>query len=105
MPRTSVRSFFTLVVFAAPIVSTTAITASAQIRNRIAQNLADTEPAMPFRRRIRWPGPSSTGAALKAASKSITPRLCSSSRPRSRPRWRNYWRSNRTRTPRTSANG
>ncbi len=46
MPRTSLRSFSTLVIFAALFTITAAITASAQVRNRITQNLADTEPAM-----------------------------------------------------------
>jgi subtilase family serine protease len=42
MPRVQLCSFSRLTVFAALL----AVTASAQVRNRIAQNIADTEPVM-----------------------------------------------------------
>ena len=42
MARIRVCSFFKVVVFAALL----AVTASAQVRNRITQNIGDTEPVM-----------------------------------------------------------
>ena len=54
MPRTSVCLFSTLVVFAALITITAAITASAQTRNRITQRIADTEPVV-VSSPHRWP--------------------------------------------------
>ena len=101
MPRIRVCSFSKLVVVAALL----AVTASAQTRNRIVQNIGDTEPvvvsgAHPLARAEFDQG--RVEGSMKIDHAAMVFKL---SRRRSKPLWTNCWRSSRTRTLRTIASG
>ena len=105
MPRTLVRLFRKRIVISISAFLVLAVAASAQVRNRIMQNIGDTEPVV-----VSAPHPLARAEFDQGRVEGSMPIHHASmvfklSPPSSSPRWISCWPNSRTRTLRTITSG